>query len=39
MQEADILANAPAAANSPFSDGWFAIYRRIDNEWLIVAID
>ena len=39
MLDGDMVVMAPAAESSPFSDGWFTVYRKVGSQWKIVAID
>jgi hypothetical protein len=39
MRDGDLLALTEPAAGSPLTDGWFAVYRRIAGQWLVVALD
>ena len=39
MQADDMVAFTEPAQNSPLFDGWFAVYRRIGGNWLVVGLD
>jgi len=39
MCEGDMYARIPALSGSALMDTWFAIYRKIGDTWLVVALD
>src|SRR5262245_26066284 len=39
MLEGDMKVFTPPKPGSPLFDGWFAIYRKIDGVWRVVALD
>ena len=39
MIEGDVYVFTPPKTGSPLFDGWFAIYRKIEGKWRVVALD
>ena len=39
MSECDMYAIIPAVSGSPLTEDWFAIYRKVGDTWLVVALD